>query len=234
MHSNLYNKIPGIKEISFRLIAAIFILLWIVPAAHSQTAVDEDVKNLLNAMEDKILKLHTYRFTIISENWKGKLHEKKLLRFQFQKPNLMRVDVLKGRKKGSAVVLNEKGKVRGKNSWGIKITMRPKDKRLENIRGYTFMNSSLIDKMSRLKMHILERSCSASVRDEDYMDNPAYHLHIDHNDEDDPVTSEDLWIQKETYLLLKSLKFEGERKVTDTTWQDFEVNIPLDENVFNM
>ena len=144
----------------------------------------------------------------------------------------MRTDVLKGRKKGSRVALNKKGKIRGRNAWGFKKTLKPTDKRLKNIRGYTFMNSSLLNKTERIKEHILERGCIATLTEEEYMGRPAYHLHIDHKDLDDPVTDEDIWFDKETYMPFKNLKYENKTKVTDTTWLDFEINLPLDDKLF--
>jgi len=194
--------------------------------------VDENVKVFLNDLESFVNSMDTYRFTVISENWKGKKYSKKTLRFHFKKPNLMRTDVIEGRKKGSTVLLNKKGKIRGKNSWGFKTTLKPTDKRLENIRGYSFMNSSLLDKTARLKNHILQRGCKATMTEEEYMGKLAYHLHIDHNDLDDAVTDEDVWFDKKTFKIFKNLKYEDSKKVTDTTWLDFEINIPMNDSLF--
>ncbi len=194
--------------------------------------VDRNVRDFLNNLENAIYKMDTYRLIMESENWKGKKHEKKLLRFQFKKPNLMRTDVLEGKKRGSTVLLNKEGKIRGRNSWGMKKTLKPTDRRLKNIRGYTFMNSNLLDKTERLKEHILERGCKAILTEEECMGRPAYYLHIDHEDADDPITDEDAWFDKKTYVILKNLKYENDVKVTDTTWRDIEINIPLDDEIF--
>ena len=201
--------------------------------AEEALEVNENVKIFLDDLESSVNGMDTYRFTVVSENWKDKKHSKKTLRFHFKKPNLMRTDVIEGRKKGSTVLLNKKGKIRGKNSWGFKTTLKPTDKRLENIRGYSFMNSSLLDKTSRLKSHILERGCNATVTEKEYMGKLAYHLHIDHDDLDDAVTDEDVWFDKKTLKILKNLKYECSKKVTDTTWLDLEINIPLDDNLFH-
>ena len=192
----------------------------------------EEVRVFLNNLEETINGIDTYRFVMLTENWKDNRHEKKLVRFQFKKPNLMRTDVLEGKKKGNSVVLNKEGKIRGRNSWGFKKTLKPDDKRLKNLRGSTFMNASLLDKLARLKMHILERGCKASLRNVEYEGKTAYHLHIKHKDSDNPVTGEDIWFDKTNYALLKNLKYEGETKVADTTWQEIEINIPLEDELF--
>lgn len=219
------------------MILACAVFLFLGPLGHYTAAVDaaevhRNVRDFLNNLENAVYKMDTYRLIMESENWKGKKHEKKLLRFQFKKPNLMRTDVLEGRKRGSTVLLNKEGKIRGRNRIGFKKTLKPTDRRLRNIRGYTFMNSSLLDKTERLKNHILERGCKATLTEEECMGRPAYYLHIDHKDADDPITKEDAWFDKKTYVILKNLKYENDVKVTDTTWRDIEINIPMDDEIF--
>lgn len=192
----------------------------------------EDVKSFLARLENAINSMDTYKFTLKSENWKGKKHEKKVIEFYFKKPNLMRTDVLAGKKRGSRVVLNKEGKIRGRNSWGFKKTLKPTDKRLKSIRGSTFMNASFLDKIARLKEHILKRGCIATVAEEEYEGNSTYHLHISHNDTDDPVTGEDIWFEKKTYLMLRNLKFENEDLVADAIWEGAKINIPLKDSLF--
>lgn len=201
-------------------------------ALNTTTEVSKNVTTFLNNLEDAINKMDTYQVIKESENWKGDKHVKKVTMFRFKKPNLMRTNVLEGKKKGSVVLLNKEGKIRGKNRIGFRKTLKPTDKRLRNIRGYTFMNSSLSDKVRRLKKHILETGCKAVLTEEEYMGKHAYRLHIDHIDTDDAVTDEDLWFDRETLIMLKNLKYENEQKVTDITFRDFEINIPLDDALF--
>ena len=94
------------------------------------------------------------------------------------------------------------------------------------------MQASFIEMIDNLKDHILERGCDARVVEERYMDRPAYHLIIEHSDADDPVTLEEAWYDKETYFIMKKFKYEGEKKVSDTTWNDRKINIPLDDSLF--
>ena len=64
------------------------------------------------------------------------------------------------------------------------------------------------------------------------MKRPAYHLHIEHNDADDPVTLEDVWYDKNTYFIMKKIKYEGRAKVTDIVWENCEINISLADKLF--
>ncbi len=203
------------------------------PAARcADEKVFPEVRAFLNNLEEAIYKMDTYSCTMVSENRKGKKREYKVTEFRFKKPNLMRTDVVDGDKKGSVVILNKEGKIRGKNSMGIRKTLRPTDSRLKNIRGAVFTQASFIDMVDRLKDHILERGCAARVVEESYMDRPAYHIIIEHNDDDDPVTLEEVWYDKDTYFIMKKLKFEGEAKVSDITWKNPAINIPLDDSLF--
>lgn len=217
------------KRIFIVLNFAVF--LFLSPLA---AEVDEGAGVFLKNLEDAVNKMDTYSFTITSESWKGRRHEKKVLKFHFKKPNLMRTYVLEGRKKGSTVVLNKEGKIRGRNSWGLRKTLKPTDRRLKNLRGNTFMNTSLLDKTERLKNHILERGCTATIAETEYEGKPAYYMHIDHKDPDNPVTGEDLWFDKETYMLLKNVKYEGEKKAADAAWMEFKINIPLEDKLFKI
>ena len=194
--------------------------------------VDQNVMVFLQNLEDAVERMQTCQLNKTSENWKGKKHEKKVTRFRFKKPNLMRVDVLEGKKKGNAVLLNKDGEIIGMHKWGFKKTLEPADKRLKNIRGLTFLNSSPVDKLARIKEHVLEKGCKAVVTEEEYMDKATYRLHIEHNDPDDPVTGEDVWFAKDTFLMMKNVKYEGDRKVTDVTCYDIEVDIPIEDSVF--
>jgi outer membrane lipoprotein-sorting protein len=213
-------------------IVLFFALCHYAGVAYSSAGVGRDVSNFLKNLEKTVNKWDTYQFLKESENWKGKKHEKKSTMFRFKKPSLMRTDVLKGKKRGNAVVLNKEGKIIGKHRMGFKKTLKLTDKRLRNIRGYTFMNSSLTDKTRRIKEHILDTGCKATLTVEDYEGKPAYHLHIDHNDPNDEVTDEDVWFEKKTYIILKNIKYEGDKLVTDGTWLDFKVNIPLEDKIF--
>lgn len=215
------------------LIMAVIIFGLSVPRAHSaDKGVPGDVRMFLNNLEDAIYKMDTYKCVMVSENRKGRKREYKVTEFYFKKPNLIRTDVIDGDKKGSTVILNKEGKIRGKNSMGLRKTLQPADSRLKNIRGATFMQASFIDMIDRLKDHILERGCQARVVEEQYMGRPAYHIIIEHNDDDDPVTLEEVWYDKDTYFIMKKLKYEGEAKVSDITWKDREINIPLDDELF--
>jgi len=202
------------------------------PAHSAAVPVEENVKAFLNNLENAISKMDTYKCRMVSENWKGKKHESKIMEFYFKKPSLMRMDVLEGDKAGSVVLLNKEGKIRGKNSMGMRSTLKPTDNRLKNLRGATFTQSSLWDMMDRLKDHIFERGCKAALAEEECMLRPSYRLRIEHEDTDDPVTLEEVWYDKETYFIMKKIKHEGKTKVTDIVWEDRQVNIPLDDSLF--
>ncbi len=214
------------------IVAVLFFGLSSTEAFCAEESVPADVRTFLNNLEDAIYKMDTYSSTMVSENWKGKKHEYKVTEFKFKKPNLIRTDVIEGDKKGSTVILNKEGKIRGKNAMGLRKTLKPTDSRLKNIRGATFMQASFIDMIDKLKDHILERGCRARVVEERYMDGPSYHLIIEHSDDDDPVTLEEIWYDKDTYFIMKKLKYEGEKKVTDITWKDREINVPLEDSLF--
>jgi len=224
------RKISGILI----YIACLFLLISTLSQKPSQASenVSSDVRSFLINLEKAIDEIASYRVMMTSENWKGKRHDKKVMKFQFKRPNLMRVDVLEGRKKGSTVLMNKKGKIRGKNSLGFKMTLKPTSGRLKNIRGYTFMNASFLDKLARLKDHILTQGCPALIADETYEGKPAIKLHIKHKEHKDPVTHEDLWFGKDDYLIIKNIKHENDIKVTDTSWNYFELNVLLEDSLF--
>ncbi len=207
-------------------------LLLYAPAVPAEAG--KEAGEFLQVLEKAINGMHTYDCLMISENRKGKRCEKKTSRLRFKKPNLMRLDVLKGRKRGSSVILDADGRIRGKNSWGLRQTLKPTDKRLKNIRGYTFLNASLLDKVDRLKKHILDTGCAATVTEEGFEGKNTYRLHIGHNDKDNPVTSEDVWFDKKSLFLLKNIKYEGELTVSDITWREIKVDIPLEDSLFKL
>ena len=65
----------------FLILGCILLLLgYYIDIIEAQTDVGEDVKTFLINLEDAVDKMDTYRFITLSENWKGKKHEKKLIR----------------------------------------------------------------------------------------------------------------------------------------------------------
>ncbi len=110
--------------------------------------------------------------------------------------------------------------------------MKPADERLRNLRGFTFLNTSLTDKAMRIKANALDKRNKAALKETVWEGKPAYHLHIDYNNPDYPVTAEDIWFDKETYFTLKNIQYEGEEKAADITWSDFEMNITLEDSLF--
>jgi hypothetical protein len=200
-------------------------------ACESEDA-DEAVTEFLEDLEEAIDDMETYRCRMISENWKGDRYEFKVSRVSFKKPDLLRLDVLEGHKRGSSVLLDKDGKIRGMNSWGFRSTLRPTDRRLMNIRGQTFLNSSMHDKLRRLKEAIFVKGFGAELKEGEWEERPAYILMIEHNEPGSPLTREDIWFDRETYFLLKDIRYEGGSIVSDVTWKDIEINIHLEEDLF--
>lgn len=214
------------------IVAALFLSLSAPRVFCADLGAPGNVRTFLNDLEGAIYKMDTYKCRMVSENRKGKKSEYKVTEFYFKKPNLIRTDVVEGDKKGSTVILNKEGKIRGKNSMGLRQTLQPTDARLKNIRGATFMQASMIDMVERLKDHILERGCRAVLTEEECMKRPSYCLRIEHKDTDDTVTLEEVWYDKATYFIMKKIKYEGDAKVTDIVWEDPQINIPLEDSLF--
>jgi outer membrane lipoprotein-sorting protein len=218
------------------VVTAAFLSVWLLTSSAPQgillAAADERAALLLGDFERALADMNTYKSVMTTENWKGSQHEYKVSLVRFKKPSLLRLDVLEGDKKGSSVVLNKMGKIRARNSLGLRKTMKPTDKRLTNIRGSTFINSSLQNKLERLREQILVRGFPASVEETAVGTVPAYRLHIDYKDPSDPVTGEDVWFDKETFFIIKNIKFENDKKVSDVFWRDIEINTPIDDSEF--
>ena len=195
---------------------------------------DEDVVEFLEDLGQGITGMDSYSCIMTTENSRGDIREFKVSRVRFKKPNLLRVDVLEGDKRGSSVALNRDGVIRGKNAFGFRRTMKETDPRLRNIRGSTFLNASLLDKLGRIKDRIENKGFRAAVSETDLDGRSVYHMHIYHSDPADAMTDEDIWFDRESFFILKNRKFEGDTLVSDVTWRDIEVNIPVDDAEFEL
>ena len=67
---NICNKM--VKEIFIIMVCLIFLFTVDITAE-----VDGNVKAFLKNLEETVYKMDTYRFTVVSENWKGRKHEKR-------------------------------------------------------------------------------------------------------------------------------------------------------------
>jgi outer membrane lipoprotein-sorting protein len=193
-----------------------------------------DVVKFLEDFAAAVDRLDSYTFIMDSRARKGRKKDNRISKFYFKKPNLLRTEVLKGRRRGSTVVLQGDGRIRGKNSFGIRMTLKPSDGKLKNVRGSTFLNASLADKSARINEQILDSGCAATLEEAGYEGRAAYRLHITHNGAYDDVTDEDLWVERESFLAIRDILYVGGEIVSDVTWSDYELNIPLDDKLFKL
>lgn len=217
-----------------KLLVALFCILCLfispLECYPEQIKIDSNVINFLINLSMMNERMDTCKYIIESELWKGRVYVKRTFQFYFKKPYLNRMEILEGPNKGRIVVCNKEGKIRITSLFGIVITLNPKDNRLKDIRGNMFIRSSMAIALDDLKEKILKRICQTVLLEED----KHYRLHLEHNDIENPVTSEDIWFDKETYRPIRAIEYEGNKKVVDIKWLNFEINTSLDSNLFEL
>jgi outer membrane lipoprotein-sorting protein len=88
--------------------------------------------------------LHSCQYRIILHLTKGEMVQESEYVFYYQKPNLVRMYVKKGKDRGSTVLMRKDGVIRGKRGGllsVIPVTLKPDDERLSDLWGNKFYES---------------------------------------------------------------------------------------------
>jgi hypothetical protein len=121
-----------------RVLLTALTLLLLGSVASVDAAGGATPSDIMERAEQRFRTLTDYECTIDCESRLGGAVERGTYRIWFRQPNLLRVRVVKGQRRGSEVAMDEKGQFRGREGGLLKpivVRLKPSDRRLQSIRG---------------------------------------------------------------------------------------------------
>lgn len=218
-------------------IAVFFLLSFIAPAAKCQapqTSSSADIDTIINRLCDNYDKLDNFRCVLTKFERLGSKTDLRTYNYFFSKPRLIRMEIIKGRNKGSVAVYND-GKVCARHGGIFKpfvITCKLTDKMVTSLRGGTITESDWQSVADKLKAYRKDNKLELRGIQE-RTGRSAYLLVIDGLNEDG-ITARKLWIDSSTFLPLASEAYESGTLVNSMDYSDIAVNIKMPAGIFNL
>ena len=217
------------------LMAFIFSLILLVPvwAKHS----DNNYEDILFKMKERFEQIESYQ--CLFEAFTAKREKTKVVisRYFFKKPNMVRMEILKGKHKGT-VLLYKPHRVRLKLGKGLlsmfSFTLEPEDKRLIDLRGHG-LHQSAWDWFIDQHIQLLELTESTFSGEEtvDRTNTLVFMLSFKDPENIKFIAKETLWVDKEDFIPVKYILYDSEGIIIQSLrYRDIEINIDLKDELF--
>jgi outer membrane lipoprotein-sorting protein len=218
---------------NFRLIPALLILATAVAAVAQQDAAID----VLKRAQAKWNSIQDYTCKMQSNNRLGAETDKKQVQFQFKRKHQVRLEVLDGEKKGSALTRNDQGVIRGKKGGilgVVAVTLDEGDERTLNLRGRKFYDADWGTVLSEFIERVQSGWQVTQFGEEVYNNFPCYKIEIVGTDPRSAETKDIVWVDKERFLVLRRQQYEGTNLVNEVVWWDIVLNSGLDDGLFKL
>ena len=212
---------------------SLFITSLVRGQAH-EIAPPVDIDTIINRLSDNYDKLRNFRCVLTKFEKLGVKSDVRVYKYSFAKPRLIRMDIIKGKNKGSVAVYKN-GKVCARRGGIFKpfvITCELTDKKVTSMRGGTITESdwqSIVEKLKSYRKDNKLRSMGIQERG----GRSAYLLAID-GIKEDGITARKLWIDASTFLPLGSETYEAKTLVNCMDYSDIAVNVKMPADLFNL
>ncbi len=221
---------------SRRALVFLFLLAAAMPCAVRASAEAlPSAREVVASIESRFASMNDYVCLADAHYVKGAEREDKLFRIYFKKPELVRMEVLRGNQEGGAVVLTKDGRVKahagGWLSWLV--LSFPLDSPLvTTIRGHTLRQSHFGYMINMMKGIVATNE--ANVRAEDFGGVSSYVLETSLSGPDGVPQRKVAIVDRRTSLLEKVEEFEGATEVVNVTFYDVKVDQGLSDDLFDM
>jgi len=186
-------------------------------------------RDVVSNMDEAFSRIDGYTCTADAHYVKGKSREDKIYKISFRRPELVRVEVLKG-DSGAVAVLDKEGKVKGiKGGWlsWIVLTLDLDDPLVTTIRGHTLKQSHFRHFIDEMKKAVDTDEVSLEAEKLDGRD----YMALNTAKGSDTKT---VLVDPDTWLIKKIVEREGSVEVVDVTYYDIKPNIALDDGLFKL
>jgi outer membrane lipoprotein-sorting protein len=195
-------------------------------AGGAQRAVD-----LIDQLQARLADCQDYRYDVTCYERKGNQQEERSFRFFVKGTRRVRIQVLKGRGKGSEAVMDPQGQVRARKGGLLKAfvkTLRPDDPRVCSLRGTPFWEAACLNFLRALRLRATQQGTECELGLDP--DQPALILLVVHRPE---AIRERYWIDPQQMHLLRGEVLEGDLLVHRFAISDIRENTGLSDAFFS-
>lgn len=201
----------------------------------TSTAQQPTVEDVLDKVREKWNSVEDYHVKMRSRNRLGEQQDEKKYDFYYKKPHLVRMEVIEGDKKGSVLVLQSDKTIRGKTGGVlgfVSVTLAPDDERIKNLRGREFYKA---DWGTVIKEYIAGYKAGYTMqllKDEVFNNVDCWVLEANWKEAGNPITTDRIYVDKESHLVLCRKQSEGATLVNEVVWWDVQINPGLAADLF--
>jgi len=214
------------------LLVAVLILL--TGPGYSQ---EKQPTAILQSVIQKWKSIQDYHCKMQSNNRLGDKTDKKKIEFWFKRKHQVRMQVLDGEKKGSALTRNDEGRIKGKKGGllgVIAVTLDENDKRIFNLRGRKFYRADWGSVIAETVQRVKSGWRLRRLGDETFNGVPCFVLEATGKEPGSKVTRDMIWVDQTNHLVLRRKQYEGKTLVNEVAWWDIELNSNLDDDLFTL
>jgi outer membrane lipoprotein-sorting protein len=223
------------RAASHLLLILLVVLFYPAPKIASALESLPTAKEIIFGAEKKFASIEDYTCTADAHYRKGDRTEDKVFRVFFKKPELVRLDVLKGDGEGGAAVLTKDGGVKAHGGGWLSWLVLPfglDNPLVTTIRGHTLRQSHFGYIIQMMKETLA--SNEASVAAESFDGAPSYVLKTSYIDAGGVARKEVAVIDRASLLVRKVQEYEGSAEVVSVTYYDIRTDQGLKDRLFDM
>jgi len=203
----------------------------------SATGQEKDPKQILNDVYAKWKTVQDYHCMMQSNNRLGEEKDLKKIEFWFKLRHQVRMEVLDGEKKGSALTRNDAGRIRGRKGGLLKVipvTLDENDERIFNLRGRKFYEADWGTVIKEVIQRVKNGWTLKRLADEMYNQVPCLVLELTGQEPESGVTKDMIWVDQVNHLILHRKQFEGTLPVNEVAWWEIQLNTGLGDDLFDL
>ncbi len=194
-------------------------------------------EEILKSIEDKVAQIDDYHYISKSTERLGDEIDEKVLDIWFKRPDMFRSLVVEGANEGGAVTRNREGVIHGKKGGVlglIVLTLKEDDDRIRGLRGRRFFETGWKQEVNEIKGAVADGWPLERLDDRRIDETDCYVLKVSGTREGSAETEEQIWVDRDSYLLKRRQIYEGETLVRDVVYTQIEINLDTPDEQFSL
>ena len=194
-------------------------------------------QEILNSIEEKVVSIEDYHYISKSIERLGDQTDEKVLDIWFKRPDLFRSLVVEGANEGGTVTQNRDGVIHGKKGGVlglIVLTLEADDERIRGLRGRRFFETGWEQEVEEIKGRVTDGWQLERLEDKRIDETDCYVLKVSGTSEDSAETEEQVWVDRDSYLLKRRQAYEGDTLVRDVVYTQIEINLDTPDEQFSL
>jgi outer membrane lipoprotein-sorting protein len=229
--------LPRHERIGALLVAGILLLGACAAIAWSSASAANlsNPAGVIERAEERFRQLRDYECLVALESRRGEKVESGESRFWFKQPRMMRVQVLRGSRKGSVMAMDGSGQIRGRKTGilsGIVKKLKPTDTRLKSLRGSSVLTMDWGSLYHRFRENAARPGARSALAPRDDASAP-YEVVVSYTEDGKPVR-EVYAIDPAQWVLVSGTVYEGDTRVEQVSFREIRLDTGKPDSFFSL